>query len=103
MQVAPFSSIGVSITIAATTANSVTQLATIGSPTTSLVLRVVNEGSTPALIVMGNGTANATTSPYVMSVLPGERIFTWDPTATYVAVAMRSGSANVQIQLGTGV
>jgi hypothetical protein len=69
-----------------------------------LNLRVVNESSYPALIAMGDSSVNALTDTQVMSVLPGtERVFTFEPGATYVGVALRTGGGNVQIQLGTGV
>lgn len=103
MQIAPFSSVGVSTSVDATTANARTLMTPGTAPQTPLVLRVVNEGTTPALIVMGDVTADATTSPKVMSVLPGERVFTWDPAATHVAYAMRVGAAKLQFQLGLGV
>lgn len=103
--IAPFSPIGNSATVAATTANTAQQLQTSEStPASPKSLRVVNESAYTALIAMGDGTVNATTDTQVMAVLPGtERIFTWKPGSTYVGVALRTGSGNVQVQLGSGV
>lgn len=104
MQIAAFSPIGNSILVAATTSNTATVIeATAPTPLVPRVLRVVNEGTTPALIAMGSSTVNATTDTQVEVVMPGERILAWKPGSTYVGVAMRSGSANVQCQLGWGV
>lgn len=97
----PFSGIGNSTTLAATTVN---QRVAINTPgITQKTIRVVNESASPALVAFGDATVDATTAANAQSVLPGERIFSFPPSASNVAVALRSGAGNVQVQLGEGV
>lgn len=103
MQILPFSPIGGSYTIAATTANTTQVMPAPTSPTLPCNLRVVNDGADDALIAMGDSTVDATTDPQVIAVPVGERVLSWKPGATYVGVALRSGAGSVQVQLGAGV
>jgi P pilus assembly chaperone PapD len=103
MDLTGFFGTGAQVTISATTASTANQLATTMSAGQSL--RVVNEAATAALVSISSTTSpDATSDTKRMSVLPGaERVFGWPANGNTVAVALRSGTGTVQIQLGTGV
>lgn len=104
MNIDAFSPIGNAVTVAASVANARAQITTALSIEIPMNLRIYNPATVQAEIAMGGASVDASTDVQALSVpAGGERVVTWKPGSTYVAVVLPSGTANVEFQLGAGV
>lgn len=84
--------------VAATTAN---QQSTMNGAGTNI--RVTNETDQSALVKFGTAGVDATSANSQVVMAQSERIFNFPAGSTTAAVALRSGTGTVSLQLGTGV